>query len=237
MNSWQTFMHEIQIHLKTLKAANCTEPYFRGHASEEWLLQPSLSRELSSPRFNENKEARLFWDFRMKGSHLLPSSMSEWTTLYYMQHYGLPTRLLDWTNCLATAVYFAISENPVSPCVWILDPYRLNSLTIGRKISSLNNSFQKDYLSFLEMRLPGAIAVLGDSSIHRIHAQQGAFTVHGDLTLPLEKFAPEAVKAFKIPLDALDDAYLFLELAGTDAFSIFPDLAGLAKAIRRKELS
>jgi len=237
MTPWQIFIQEVQLHLKALRAANCADPYFRGHACEDWQLLPSLSREWNNPRFNANKEKRLFWEFRMKGSHLLPPGISEWTTLYYMQHYGLPTRLLDWTTCLATAVYFAISDNPTSPCVWILDPYQLNSLTIGREISNLNASFQKDYLDFLSHKIPGAIAADGDSSIHRIHSQRGAFTVHADLALPLNKFAPDALKRFKIPVDAIDDARLFLELAGTNAFSIFPDLVGLAKEIRCKELS
>jgi hypothetical protein len=237
MTPWQIFLHEVQLHLRTLKAVNCTDPYFRGHASEEWLLLPSLARELNNPRFNPNKERRLFWEFRMRGAHLLPPGISEWTTLYYMQHYGLPTRLLDWTNCLATAVYFAVSHKPISPCVWILDPYALNSLTIGREISNLNTSFKLDYLDFLNQKLDGAIAADGDSSVHRIHSQRGSFTVHADLTLPLDKFAPAALKCFKIPADAIDDAHLFLELAGTNHFSIFPDLAGLAKEVKRKELS
>ncbi|MFY9826249.1 MAG: FRG domain-containing protein [Thermoanaerobaculia bacterium] len=35
---------------------------------------------------------------------------SSWETLAEMQHYGIPTRLLDWTEILAVALYFALSE-------------------------------------------------------------------------------------------------------------------------------
>ncbi|NIA57527.1 FRG domain-containing protein [Massilia sp. TW-1] len=64
-------MHEVQAHLKALKADGCADPYFRGHASEDWLLLPSLSRESENPRFNPNKEKRLFSEFRMRGAHRL----------------------------------------------------------------------------------------------------------------------------------------------------------------------
>jgi hypothetical protein len=34
---------------------------------------------------------------------------NDWHTLVNMQHYGIPTRLLDWTSVLGVAVFFATS--------------------------------------------------------------------------------------------------------------------------------
>jgi hypothetical protein len=49
-----------------------------------------------------------------------------------MQHYGLPTRLLDWSREALVALLFALGE-PVNDVernhdkvVWVLDPVRLN---------------------------------------------------------------------------------------------------------------
>ena len=240
MSAWQEFLQSIQSRLAALKSADCADPYFRGHASRNWMLEPGLARHCrDNPRFNPNKEARLYWAFRMRGSHLLPNGISEWTVLYYMQHFGIPTRLLDWTTSFATALYFAIRHKPESPCVWILDPYSLNNQTQGvRSISNMNVSFKMDYIQFLNLASKplGALATDGDSSVERIKSQGGCFTVHGDLSVPLDRTYPATVTCHELPMAAVAEARLFLELAGANEYSIFPDLSGLAKDINSKEL-
>lgn len=237
MTSWQQLLYDVQLHIKNLRAANCPDPYFRGHADSNWTLLPSLSRLTANPLFTSHTEIRLFWEFRTRGSHLLPPQCSDWTTLFYMQHYGLPTRLLDWTTCFANAVYFALQDVGPSPCIWILNPYKLGSFTIGHARSSVNITGRIPYLELLKHGFPGAFATDTDSAIDRMHSQRGAFTVHADLNVPLEVVAPSTVKCFMIPRDAVQEARQFLELSGTNSYSIFPDLAGLAREIIRKELS
>lgn len=237
MTSWEKLLYDVQTHITLLRATDCPDPYFRGHADARWALLPSLSRQTTNPLFTSHTEIRLFWEFRTRGSHLLPSQCSDWTTLFYMQHYGLPTRLLDWTTCFANAVYFALEDGAPSPCIWILNPYKLGSYTIGHARSSVNITGRIAYLDMLKRGFPGAFATDTDSAIDRMHSQRGAFTVHADLNTPLELVAPLTVKRFDIPADAISEARQFLELSGTNSYSIFPDLAGLAREIMRKELS
>jgi len=156
-----------------------------------------------------------------------------------MQHYGIPTRLLDWSTNFAAALHFALANNAPSPCVWILDPYELNDKVLGsRSVSNMNVSFDMDYVSFMKLQNKpfGALAADGDSSIERIRSQGGAFTIHGNLTVPIEEHAVSAVSRHDIPQAAIPEAMAFLELAGVNEFSIFPDLAGLARLINKIEL-
>ena len=102
----------------------------------------------------------------------------------------------------------------------------------------MNVSFKMDYIQFLNLASKplGALATDGDSSVERIKSQGGCFTVHGDLSVPLDRTYPATVTCHELPMAAVAEARLFLELAGANEYSIFPDLSGLAKDINSKEL-
>lgn len=77
--------------------------YYRGHSNANYRLQPSISRK-SSWLYNEREMYNELLincpaDFEKCNSHL--------EKLVKMQHYGLPTRLLDITKNALVALYFA----------------------------------------------------------------------------------------------------------------------------------
>lgn len=234
MSGWTLFQDEVRVRLDQLAANGCPDPFFRGHSQSDWTLLPSLSRVLNNPNWHDNKEARLFHGFRDLGAHLMPSEISDWAVLFHMQHFGVPTRLLDWTTTFANALYFSLKSNPASPTIWILNPYELNDAAgIGRKLSDLHRAYQMTYAEFLNMSVKptGAIAVVGDYTVSRIRHQRGNFTIHGDVKIPLEAFSPLSVTKHVLPADAVDDAKEFLQLAGVNDFQIFPDLDGLGRYV------
>lgn len=76
-------------------------------AGEAALLRRQLERlkHHKPTDGNVRGEGRAFVEFRFRsGSH----HQSSWQTLAEMQHYGVPTRLLDWTESFVHALAFAL---------------------------------------------------------------------------------------------------------------------------------
>ena len=87
--------------------------FYRGHSSIDYKTIPSLYREvpyMSNHRFVE-KESVLFRQAVLECSSDFPTSMTTFDMLVKMQHYDLPTRLLDLTKNSLIALYFAARSN------------------------------------------------------------------------------------------------------------------------------
>lgn len=83
--------------------------YFRGHSDHEgFSLVPSIYRE---KKWIEN-EHRMFREIIMKCPNDFAHVNSAFEKLVRMQHYSLPTRLLDLTANPLAALFFAVNENP-----------------------------------------------------------------------------------------------------------------------------
>lgn len=80
--------------------------FFRGHADKQWELKPSLLRNNG---FIEN-EHLMYRTIVAKHAQEFTMCSSALDYLVKMQHYGLPTRLLDLTTNPLVSLYFACEE-------------------------------------------------------------------------------------------------------------------------------
>jgi len=101
---------------------NLDKFWYRGVDNSSYTLTPSLYRY----RNPIEKERLLFNLHKQSALKDLRSNPISWERVIHMQHYNIPTRLLDWTTNLWIAVFFALTVSPVQPCVYILNPLRLN---------------------------------------------------------------------------------------------------------------
>jgi len=215
----------------------------------EWKLTPQIYRPWTGPtgklvyytHIQEVKMAQIFRIQAVSRHAACPSDgeLGKWLAL--MRHYGLPTRLLDWTESVLVAAFFALEDANLKDepgVIWALKPYQLNKATQGTPS-----------IMILEMRTPDTPAIVADAfrDNHtakgtwaavsheidlRMMIQQSRFTIHASAQ-PLEDHAKagEFLSRFEIPPDskgALRDA---LFAAGIRYSTLFPDLSYLAKDI------
>ena len=82
--------------------------YYRGHSDSAFLLQPSVMRKDSWL----SHERDMYNEIRIECPQEFSQCKSHLDFLVHMQHYGLPTRLLDVTRNPLVALYFACETNP-----------------------------------------------------------------------------------------------------------------------------
>jgi hypothetical protein len=174
-----------------------------------------------------------------------------------MQHYGFPTRLLDWTESLSTAAYFSIRDinKEVDGAVWVLAPLWL----VGRELSLTADHLsthdgQLDLYKLREAKTDlgefnrhGPLPILPEHLDKRIIAQQGRFTIHTFKAGALEELGDEdcekmGEKCFLqqiiIPYCAKPAMRQQVRMfGGACEDTLFPDIEGLSRGMRWEAIS
>lgn len=98
------------------KSNDGRELLFRGVSDKSYQLIPSIGRDTEKNTNGdiETVEFDLLEEFKRLSAPILsigetPKSDFDW--LFLAQHYGLPTRLLDWTTNPLVALYFAVEKD------------------------------------------------------------------------------------------------------------------------------
>lgn len=232
--------------------------WFRGHRNADWPVQPTLWRHGPAGRYTQSDERNFTHRFRTRAAIRYPQlplydDHAGWLSL--MQHYGLPTRLLDWSRSPLVAAYFALESylNPslhdgeVDAAIWVLSPHLLNLRYAGTGVTPALSSRTCDYLvksafkhaeSSNTRRARSVIAAMATETDLRMFVQQGCFTVHDEQFPSLEVLddAHSFIWRIVIPQEIVRDFARQVQILGFRVGDLFPDLEHLADEFKRDYL-
>jgi len=183
INSWAAFEEWVGKHkmFEDPEVSQKTEWIFRGMRSESYLVESSLQRLTKSiGRESDIRfiEQQLIRDFRRRitnfDGHAARGDLPESDLLAMMQHYGAPTRLIDWSYSPYWALFMALdrkwNDRPSEKdraVVWVM---QASSET---KPNCIWERAQKDILAYVDSGGAGDRAVW-KQAVHEFHTAGNA---------------------------------------------------------------
>lgn len=263
INSVEEYLNAVDDAFKKL----CSTPgrcelWYRGQNQFNQPLNPPAKRfdlipSIARPPLNPLMEVIYLSKFKSYGipfvqelpSFPIPNGQAAyWHWLFMMQHYGVPTRILDWSRDALTGLFFALdgrgeNDKGKDAAVWILNPVRLNeafsfhSFVKPGYIPNVDEEVVNLYFGpnaeILANKKPAA--VIGPLNNPHIVAQKGVFTVfpHEREITPLNLFTDASNYLLEICV-AEDKIPLILEQLqryGVTHFTLYPDITEVRKQI------
>jgi hypothetical protein len=234
--------------------------WFRGVGVTSHRLVPSLYRHPTITDVEQliALERKLIQRFRERSIPYQASPhvmRDDWDLLFLMQHFGVPTRLLDWTESPYIGLFFALTSAPLDPAsqlpadaaaVWVLRPVAWNNHALS------DIGFDEGILSVgakpLEPWTPGPdtdymrvfpVAMYGLHNSPRIVAQRGVFTIFGKATDAFDEvhqaggYPSDTLLKIEVSATAILALLEQLIAVGITDSMIYPDLEGLARELKR----
>lgn len=234
---------------KTIKR-NRSPFVFRGLSRASYELKTSLNRIE-----NADAEYHLLRNFKKYAKRELKVENNDWELMAVGQHYGLPTRLLDWTFSPLVALHFATinSENKEEDAaVWCVDIDKVNKLLPSTLMEILNEEKSslftvemlgekwkdiKAFDQFHQSKKEDFVFFLEPPSLDdRIINQYAIFSVMSHREVLLDQWLkghPECYKKIIIPANLKFEIRDYLDQLNMNERIIYPGLEGISSWLKR----
>ncbi len=212
--------------------------WYRGQSKASYRLIPKAMRYMVEfeNQFGQSIEPRLLTQFNNRGNsvkyinvnnmleefkkkardHIRIEPKNDFEWLFIAQHYGVPTKLLDWTTDPLVSLFFSLpkdlssrkvvstedaimdfernSLSELGATVFAFNPCKINELYHEIKTETFepidavsNYEILKGYIHPSENKnFTFPLCILGTSLDQRICRQSGNFTMHGEMVWPID---------------------------------------------------
>lgn len=233
---------------------------FRGqNIYEPWELSTSLERAITNYGIpleqTEVKEQGLLRKFKRQYKQFathIPENENDIEWFSIMQHYGCPTRLLDFSYSFFVALFFAIENVKVGDCValWAIDTLWLHAKSITNTTEEIKNLLKKDVNAKKVETIKEILNYKNDCLIslnpfymnERLVVQQGVFVLPLNVNKPFMDNMDNMVtvqekhniKKIKIVCNKkfINEAYQNLYKMNINNATLFPGIDGFAKHLK-----
>lgn len=221
--------------------------WYRGQSDSQHWIQPGVLRERFVLRTAEacyympgspehlHCSIALEQDLNSSARRMAVSLLSSTNLVdmyFEFQHFGLPTRLLDWTTNPLGALFFAVNNNPESDGrLFVLDTTKLRP---GDPLDARDDLVAQtiEYLFGTRDVLPGAsvLPIYPDWKIGRMLQQGSCFTLHAP---GAPEITDEQSESCIIPKEHKADILDELSRLHVNWATLFPDLEHVIREVKR----
>lgn len=213
---------------------------FRGESQPHFKLIPSIARKYPSENGINAAEDNLLDEFkRLAITELSATPQTDFEWVFLAQHYGLKTRLLDWTTNPLVALFFASEKddehNGVVHCIETRFTDRYDYFDY--RTADFDKSNTKNTSTTKLLPNQGQFIFLRPKyKDRRYYNQKSIFSCSKNPCIPLDEYESNQILRFEFSAKLKPQIRKRLYALGISTSFIYPGIEGIANEINLREL-